>query len=91
MLLKEAKFAEAMNTYLHDEVILQEANETPKHGKENFITFEQSFKDTDLKEFIRCEVGNYRINGNHSFYDAVIELKLKDGSTMISEQIVATE
>lgn len=90
-LLKEAKFIEAMDTYLHDDVILQEANGTPKHGKAHCIAFEEDFINNDLKEFVRYEVGNFAVNGNHTYYDAIMELKLNDGSTMLSEQIVATE
>ena len=90
-LLKEAKFIEAMNLYLHEDVILQEANGEPKHGKAHCINFEQEFIDNQLAEFVRYDVGNYAVTGNHSFYDAVMELKLKDGSTMLSEQVVATE
>lgn len=90
-LLKEAKFIEAMELYLHDDVILREANGDPKHGKAYCVKFEQDFIDNQLAEFIRYDVGNYAVKGNHSFYDAVMELKLKDGSTLLSEQIVATE
>ncbi len=90
-LLSKAQFIEAMETYLHDDVILQEANEAPKEGKVHCINFEQNFIDNQLAEFVRYEVGNYAINGNHSYYDAIMELKLKDGSTMLSEQVVATE
>ena len=90
-LLKEAKFIEAMETYLHDDVTLKEANGSPKHGKKFCIDFEDDFIKNQLSEFIRYEVGNYAVNGNFSYYDAVMELKLKDGSTMLSEQIVATE
>ena len=90
-LLKEAKFIEAMETYLHDDVTLQEANNEPKVGKEACIKFEDDFINNDLAEFIRYDVGNYAVNGNFSYYDAVMELKLKDGSTMLSEQAVASE
>ena len=90
-LLKEAKFIEAMETYLHDDVTLQEANGDLKKGKAFCIKFEEDFINNDLAEFIRYEVGNYAINGNFSYYDAIMELKLKDGSTMLSEQVVATE
>jgi hypothetical protein len=44
-----------------------------------------------LKEFIGYTVGNYAVQGNFSYYDAVMTLKLNDGSTMVSEQVVATE
>ena len=90
-LLGEAKFIEAMNTYLHDDVILQEANEAPKVGKVACVEFEQDFIDNQLAEFVRYEVSDYAVNDNHSFYTAIMELKLKDGSTMLSEQVVATE
>ena len=90
-LLKEGGFIEAMSTYLHDDVVLQEANGTPKQGKTHCVNFEQDFIDNQLQEFVRYDVGNHAVNGNHSYYDAVMELKLKDGSTMLSEQIVATE
>ena len=52
---------------------------------------QQDFIDNQLEEFVRYDVNNYAVNGNYSFYDAVMELKLKDGSTMLSEQTVATE
>ncbi|MFT6337257.1 MAG: hypothetical protein ACI86M_002526 [Saprospiraceae bacterium] len=90
-LLKEAKFIEAMELYLHDDAVLQEGDSKPKHGKSFCVKFEQDFIDNQLAEFVRYDIGNYAIKGNHSFYDAVMELKLKDGSTMLSEQIVATE
>ena len=90
-LLKEAKFIEAMNLYLDEKVILQDANGEPKHGKAYCVKFEQDFIDNQLAEFVRYDVSHYAINGNHSFYEAVMELKLKDGTTMLSEQVVATE
>ena len=90
-LLAKGGFIEAMETYLHDDVELREANDAPKKGKTHCVKFEQDFIDNDLEEFIGYEVGNFAVNGNHSFYDAVMTLKLKDGSTMVSEQIVATE
>ena len=90
-LLKEAKFIEAMELYLHDDVILREGNGDPKKGKAFNVKFEQDFIDNQLAEFVRYEVGNYAVNGNYSYYDAIMELKLKDGSKMLSEQVVATE
>ncbi|WP_411029814.1 hypothetical protein [Spongiimicrobium sp. 3-5] len=90
-LLSQGAFIEAMETYLHDDVELREGNDDPKKGKALNVKFEQDFIDNQLAEFIRYDVNNYAIKGNHSFYDAVMELKLKDGSTMLSEQTVATE
>ncbi len=90
-LLAKGEFIEAMKTYLHDDVELREANEVPKKGKAFNVKFEQDFINNQLEEFVRYDINNYSVNGNHSFYDAVMELKLKDGSTMLSEQAVVTE
>ena len=90
-LLAEAKFMEAMETYLHDDVELREANDTPKKGKQFNLDFEQDFIDNQLAEFIRYDVKDVAVQGNNSFYTAEMELKLKDGSTMLSEQVVATK
>lgn len=90
-LLSKGAFIEAMETYLHDDVELQEANEAPKKGKAFCVKFEEDFINNQLEDFVGYEVGNYAVNGNHTFYDAVMTLKLKDGSTMVSEQTVATE
>jgi hypothetical protein len=90
-LLAKGEFIEAMKTYLHDDVKLREANEDVKAGKAYCIKFEDDFIKSNLKEFVGYKVGNYAVKGNHSFYDAVMTLKLKDGTTMVSEQVVATE
>ena len=90
-LLAKGGFIEAMETYLHDDVELKEANDGVKKGKSFCVKFEQDFIDNQLSEFVGYEVGNYAVNGNHTYYDAVMTLKLNDGTTMVSEQIVATE
>jgi len=90
-LLAKGEFIEAMETYLHDDVELREANDKAKVGKAFCIKFEDDFIKNDLKEFVGYEVGNYAVQDNLSFYDAVMTLKLNDGSTMVSEQVIATE
>lgn len=90
-LLSQGGFIEAMETYLHDDVELREGNSDPKQGKAHCVQFEQDFIDNQVKEFVGYKVGQSAVNGNHSFYDAVMTLKLNDGSTMVSEQVVATE
>lgn len=55
------------------------------------MTAEHDLIDNHLEEFISYKIGDTAVQGNHSFYDAVMTLKMKDGSTMISEQAVATE
>ena len=90
-LLSKGEFIEAMETYLHEKVELREANGDAKVGKAFNVKFEADFINNDLEEFIGYNVGNYAVNVNHSFYNAVMTLKLKDGSTMVSEQVVVTE
>tara|TARA_R110002073_G_scaffold159477_1_gene314786 strand:- start:17632 stop:17997 length:366 start_codon:yes stop_codon:yes gene_type:complete len=90
-LLEKGAFIEAMETYLHDDVQLREANAEPKIGKKAALDFEHDLINNHLEEFVGYEIGNYAVQGNKSFYDAVMTLKMKDGSTMVSEQVVATE
>ena len=90
-LLAKGAFIEAMETYLHDDVELRESNGDAKKGKAFCVKFEDDFIKNDLEEFIGYKVGNYAVQGKYSFYDAVMTLKLKDGTTMVSEQVVATE
>lgn len=90
-LLAEAKFIEAMETYLHEDVELREGNNAPKKGKQFNLDFEQNFIDNDLAEFVRYDIKDIAVQGNNSFYTAEMELKLKNGSTMLSEQAVATQ
>ena len=90
-LLAEGQFIEAMETYLHDDVELREANSAPKKGKQFNVDFENDFINNQLEEFVRYDVKEVAVTGNYSFYTAEMELKLKDGSTMLSEQAVATQ
>ncbi|MEM7084808.1 MAG: hypothetical protein AAF489_01420 [Bacteroidota bacterium] len=90
-LLAKGQFIEAMETYLHDEVELREGNDAPKKGKQFNVDFENDFINNQLKEFVRYDVKDMAVSGNHSFYTAEMELIMKDGSTMLSEQAVATE
>lgn len=90
-LLAKGGFLEAMETYLHENVELREANGDPKKGKQFNIAFEDNFIKTQVKEFIRYDAKNTAVSGNNSYYTAVMELKLNDGSTMLSEQVVATQ
>lgn len=89
-LLGQGKFIEAMDTYLHDDVELVEANDAPKIGKAFNLDFEETFINEQLAEFVRYDVKDVAVEGNTSFYTAEMELKLKNGDTMLSQQAVAT-
>lgn len=90
-LLKAGQFIEAMETYFRDDVIIQEGNAEPKVGKQLTLDVENDLIDNKLEEFVGYEIGEYAVQGNFSFYDAVMTLKMKDGSTLVSEQVVRTE
>lgn len=90
-LLAKGAFLEAMETYLHEDVELREANGDAKKGKQFNIEFEDNFIKTQVKEFIRYDSKDTVVSGNNSYYSAVMELKLNDGNTMLSEQVVATQ
>lgn len=90
-LLAEGKFLDAMENYLHDDVELREANGDPKVGKQFNLDFEANFIKTQVKEFVRYDIMDVAVSGSNSFYTAEMELKLNDGSTMLSEQVVATQ
>ena len=90
-LLAKGEFLEAMETYLHEDVELREANGAVKKGKQFNLDFEDDFIKTQVKEFIRYDAKDTAVSENNSYYTAVMELKLNDGSTLLSEQVVATE
>ena len=89
-LLGKGKFIEAMEKYLDDNVILQEANNTPKIGKEVALNAEKELLDT-VTEFIKYDIKNISISGNTSYYDAIMEFKTNDGQHHRFEQVNRTE
>lgn len=89
-MLGKGQFVEAMEKYLAPNVVLQEANETPKEGKEYCINVEKEVLE-GVGEFIGYNVKNYAVNGNQSFYEAVMEYKEKNGNYVKVEQAVASK
>ena len=89
-LLKEGKFIEAMQKYLHEDVTLCEVNGSPKKGKEYCISKEQELLAT-VTEFIRYElISGPAVKGDTSFYEAIMEFVTEDGKKNTFEQIVRT-
>ncbi|MFD2551264.1 hypothetical protein ACFSQP_05490 [Bizionia sediminis] len=89
-LLGKGQFMEAMHKYLADDVVLQEANQTPKVGKETCLIAEEALLDT-VTEFIRYDIFDYAINGDTSFYEAIMEFKTNDGKHHKFEQVNRTK
>lgn len=90
-LLAEGKFLDAMGEYLADDVHLYEGNNPAKVGKEFCIGEEKKLLDTVV------EFGGYNVlsgpavNGDTTFYEAVMEFKTKDGTSHKFEQVVRTK
>lgn len=89
-LLGKGQFLEAMEKYLTDDVVLQEADGTPKVGKETCIIAEKELLAT-VTEFIRYDILHYAISENTSYYEAIMEFKTNDGTHHRFEQINRTK
>ncbi|MCF8715080.1 hypothetical protein JM658_09615 [Joostella atrarenae] len=89
-LLGKGEFLTAMDKYLDDDVVLQEANNDPKIGKEVCIIAEKELLET-VSEFIRYEIKNIAVQGDISYYEAIMEFKTKDGEHHKFEQVNRTQ
>ena len=89
-MLGKGQFLEAMDKYLTDDVVLQEANGTPKVGKDVCIQAEKDLLET-VTEFIRYDILDYAISGDTSYYEAIMEFKTNDGQHHRFEQINRTK
>ncbi|MDO5978706.1 nuclear transport factor 2 family protein [Flavivirga spongiicola] len=89
-LLGQGQFLEAMDKYLADDVVLQEANGVPKIGKDVCIAAEKELLAT-VEEFIRYDINNVAISGNTSYYEAIMEFKTNDGQHHKFEQVNRTQ
>ncbi|MBC8754408.1 nuclear transport factor 2 family protein [Kordia sp. YSTF-M3] len=89
-LLGKGQFLEAMEKYLIDDVVLQEANGTPKVGKDVCIAAEVELLAT-VTEFIRYDILHYAISGDTSYYEAIMEFKTNDGQHHRFEQVNRTK
>lgn len=65
-MLGRGQFLEAMDTYLAEDVILQEANNEPKIGKQTAIQVEKELLAT-VTHFGGYEMKNIAIKGNTSY------------------------
>ena len=88
-LLGNGQFLEAMDKYLADDVVLQEANNEPKVGKDVCIAAEKELLAT-VTEFKGYDIKHYAIQGDTSYYEAVMEFVTNDGVSHRFEQINRT-
>ena len=89
-LLEKGQFVEAMSQYLANDVQLIEANAEPKVGKDHCIALEEELLST-VTAFHGYEVkSGPAVNGNTTFYEAVMKFDTNDGKSHTFEQVVRT-
>ena len=90
-LLAEGKFIDAMEKYLADDVQLYEGNNAPKVGKEFCIIEEKKLLETVTDFYGYKVISGPSVQGNTTFYEAVMGFKTNDGVEHEFEQVVRTK
>ena len=91
-ILKEGQMTEGQKRYFADDVVTQEGNQPPVLGKQASIERLDKFRETiGVAAFVSYTIGAVAIEGNTSFYDSVLTVKLKNGQTISLEQVVKTD
>ena len=89
--LREGRMTEGQETYFADDVVTQEGANPPLTGKQEAIERLDRFREsTGVAEFISYDIGSVAVDGNVSFYDATLRLKLDSGESIALEQTVKT-
>ena len=88
-LLSQGQFIEAQEKFLHNDVVLIEANSEPKKGKEFCIQAEKEVL-AGVQEFIGYTVSNYAVSKGVSFYEGAMEYVETGGNRVKVEQSVVT-
>ncbi len=90
-ILQEGRMTEGQETYFAENVVTQEGNNPALTGKQSAIERLNDFRNSiGVAEFISYKIGDTAVEGNTSFYDAVLSLKLNNGETISLEQVVKT-
>jgi hypothetical protein len=90
-ILREGKMTEGQESYFADDVVTQEGNAPALTGKQNAIERLNNFRETiGVAEFVSYKIGDVAVEGNTSFYDSVVSLKLNNGETISLEQVIKT-
>lgn len=91
-MLKQGMMTEGQQKYFADDVVTQEGNDAPVVGKQAAIDRLAKFRETlGIVGFVSYKVGSVAVEGDVSFYTAVLSVKLKTGETINLEQVVHTE
>lgn len=86
-LLAEGKFLDAMDRFLADDVVLQEGDSEPKHGKQFCMDFEAKVLE-DVAAFGGYTVTSVGFGDDTTYYQAVMEYTTKDGTEVRVDQCV---
>lgn len=90
-MLREGKMTEAQQLFFAEDVITQEGGDAPVVGKQAAIERLNKFRETlGITAFLGYKIGRVAIEGDTSFYDAVLSVKLKSGDIVNLEQVVKT-
>lgn len=89
-LLGKGEFIVAMEKYLHQDVVLQEANNEPKVGKDVALQAEKELLET-VTDFGGYTMKNVAVRGNTSYYEAIMEFTTNDGVQHRFEQVNCTK
>ena len=89
-MLGKGQFLEAMEQFLHDDVVLLEAEAPAKTGKKHVMEIEAKVLE-DVAEFGGYEVSSVGFGDDRTFYQAVMEYTQKDGTKVRVDQCVVDE
>ncbi len=89
-MLAEGKFLEAMDEFLHDDVVLQEGESEPKHGKAHCMAFEAKVLE-DVAKFGGYRVSSIGYGDDTTYYQAIMEYTIKDGTEVRVDQCVVDQ
>ncbi len=91
-MLQKGQMTEGQEKYFADDVVTQEGNDASVTGKQSAIERLKNFREAlGITGFVSYAIGSVAVEGNVSFYDAVLSVKVKSGDTIHLEQVVRTE
>ncbi len=91
-MLQKGQMTEGQEKYFADDVVTQEGNDAAVTGKQSAIERLNNFQEAlGITGFVSYTIGSVAVEGNVSFYDAVLSVEVKSGDTIHLEQVVRTE
>lgn len=89
-MLAQGQFLEAMDRFLHDDVVLHEGESEPKRGKAACMEFEAKVLE-DVAEFGGYRVDSVGFGDDTTYYQAVMEYTQKNGEKVRVDQCVVSK